>query len=38
MKVVGLEAVPGKDDLHRIDRERWWMEKMGTIGEGNRRR
>lgn len=37
MKVVALEEVPGRDDIYRIQRERWWMEKMGTLMEENKR-
>ena len=38
MKVVGLEYVPGKDDVYRVERERWWIRKMGTLEEENRKR
>jgi hypothetical protein len=31
-RVVALEAVPGKEDRYRIDRESWWIEKMGDNG------
>jgi hypothetical protein len=37
MKVVALEEVSGNDDIYRIERERWWMQKMGTLEEENRR-
>ena len=38
MEVVGLEHVPGDDDVFRIARERWWMNKMGTFLEENKKR
>ena len=38
MGVIGLEHVPGNDDVYRITRERWWMNRMGTFEEENRRR
>ena len=38
MQVVGLEHVPGDDDVYRITRERWWMNKMGTFQEENKKR
>ena len=37
MRVVALEEVPGTDDIYRIERECWWMRKMGTLEEENRR-
>jgi hypothetical protein len=37
MKVVGLERVPGRDNIYRIAQERWWMRKMGVLREENRR-
>ena len=38
MQVVGLERVPGNDDVYRVSRERWWINRMGTFEEENRRR
>ena len=38
MEVIGLEHVPGTDDVYRIARERWWMSRMGTLEEENRKR
>ena len=38
MEVIGLEHVPGPDDVYRIARERWWMSRMGTLEEENRKR
>ena len=38
MEVIGLEYVPGKDDVYRVARERWWMNRMGTFEEENRKR
>ena len=38
MEVIGLEHVPGDDDVFRIARERWWMTRMGTLEEENRKR
>ena len=38
MEVIGLEHVPGADDVYRIARERWWMSRMGTLEEENRKR
>ena len=38
MEVIGLEYVPGEDDVYRIARERWWMNRMGTFEEENRKR
>ena len=38
MMVIGLEHVPGDDDIYRITRERWWMNRLGTFEEENRRR
>ena len=36
--VVVLEEVAGKDDVYRVARERWWMNRMGVFGEENKRR
>ena len=38
MGVVVLEEVGGKDDTYRIQRERWWMNRMGVFDEENRRK
>ena len=38
MEVVVLEEVTGKDDMYRIARERWWINRMGTFEEENKRR
>ena len=38
MEVIGLEHVPGDDDIYRIARERWWMSRMGTLEEENRKK
>ena len=38
LKVVVLERVQGKDDIYRVVRERWWMNRMGTFEEENKRR
>ena len=38
MQVVVLEHVAGDDDVYRITRERWWMNRMGTFAEENRKR
>ena len=38
MEVVGMEHIPGEDDIYRITRERWWMNRMGTFDQENRRR
>ena len=38
MEVVGLEHVPGEDDVFRIARERCWMNRMGTFQEENKKR
>ena len=38
MEVIGLEYVPGEDDVYRVARERWWMNRMGTFEEENRKR
>ena len=38
MAVIGLEHVPGEDDIYRITRERWWMNRMGTFEEENKKR
>ena len=37
MKVVGLEQVQGSDDMYRITRERWWMNRLGTFEEEKKR-
>ena len=38
MEVIVLEHVGGDDDTYRVMRERWWMNRMGTFGEENKRR
>lgn len=38
MQVVGLEGVPGSDDVYRVARERWWINRMGTFEEENRKK
>ena len=38
MGVIGLENVPGKDDVYRVTRERWWMNRLGTLEEENKKR
>ena len=38
MQVVVLEEVPGNDDVYRIARERFWMNRLGTFGEENKKR
>ena len=38
MRVVVLEEVAGKDDMYRITRERFWINRMGTFQEENRRK
>ena len=38
MGVVVLEEVGGKDDVYRVQRERWWMNRMGVFDEENKRR
>ena len=38
LQVVALEYVPGEDDIYRVARERWWMNRMGTFEEENRKR
>ena len=38
MRVVVLEEVAGKDDVYRVMRERWWINRMGTFQEENRRK
>ena len=38
MRVVVLEEVKGKDDMYRLTRERWWINRMGTFGEENRKK
>jgi hypothetical protein len=37
LKVICIEEVKGKDDNLRIVRERFWMKKLGVLGEENRR-
>lgn len=37
MNIIGIEQVRGKDDTLRIVRERFWMKKLGVLGEENRR-
>ena len=36
MRVVVSEGVGGKDEAHRLERERWWVERLGTLQEENR--
>ena len=36
--VIGLEHVPGDDDVFRIARERWWMTRLWTLEEENWKR
>ena len=38
MRVVVLEEVAGKDDVYRVTRERWWINRMGTFQEENRKK
>ena len=38
MKVIVLEGVAGDDDIYRVSRERWWMNRMGTFTEENKKR
>ena len=38
MRVVVLEEVAGKDDVYRVTRERWWINRMGTFQEENKRK
>ena len=38
MKVVVLEEVKGRDDTYRVVRERWWINRLGTFQEENRRK
>ena len=38
MGVIVLEQVGGKDDTYRVQRERWWMNRMGVFDEENKRR
>ena len=38
MGVVVLEHVPGNDDVYRVARERWWINRMGTFEGENKRR
>ena len=33
LEVIGLEHIPGDDDVYRIAMERWWMSRMGTLDE-----
>ena len=36
MGVVVLEGVGGTDEAHRLERERWWIERLGTLQEENK--
>ena len=36
MKAVVLEGLGGKDEAHRLERERWWIERLGTLQEENK--
>ena len=38
MRVVVLEEVAGKDDVYRVTQERWWINRMGTFQEENKRK
>ena len=38
MKVVVLEEVSGRDDMYRITRERWWINRMGTFQGENKKK
>ena len=38
MKVVVLGNVAGNDDTYRVTRERWWINRMGTFAEENKKR
>ena len=38
MEVIVLEQVSGNDDVYRVARERFWMNRMGTFGEENKKR
>ena len=38
MRVVVLEEVAGRDDMYRVTRERWWINRMGTFQEENKRK
>ena len=38
MEVIVLEEVSGDDDVYRVARERFWMNRMGTFGEENKKR
>ena len=38
MGVVVLEHVPGNDDVYRVAREQWWINRMGTFEGENKRR
>ena len=38
MGVVVLEEVKGKDELHRITRERFCINCLGTFNDENRRK
>ena len=37
MKVVVLE-VSGRDDMYRVTRERWWINRMGTFQGENKKK
>ena len=38
MRVIVLEEVTGNDDVYRVTRERFWMNRMGMFGEENKKR
>ena len=38
MEVIVLEQVSGNDDVYRVARERFWINRMGTFGEENKKR
>ena len=38
MKVVVLEEVSGRDDMYRVTRERWWINRMGTFQGENKKK
>ena len=38
MEVIILENVGGDDDVYRVSRERWWINRMGTFAEENKKR
>ena len=38
LKIIGLERVSTRNIGYRLVRERYWMRKMGTINEENRKR